>query len=229
MGCTHWIGGEKGGVGKSVVARLLAQYHIDHAIPFVGFDTDASHATFGRFYREYASPVDTGRFESLDRIAEQALEDPKKTILVDLAAQSEAPLTSWLDESGVIGLLRESGVGVRFWHVMDDGRDSVELLARLFGRFGDRIDYTVVLNHGRGDRFEPYFASETHRRAEELGAAILELPRLHPAAMHKIDQANASFWAAIHNPSAHALGLMDRQRLKLWLARAYAQLERALP
>jgi cellulose biosynthesis protein BcsQ len=36
----HLIGGEKGGVGKSVVARLLAQYLIDRQMPFLGFDTD---------------------------------------------------------------------------------------------------------------------------------------------------------------------------------------------
>lgn len=40
MNKIHLIGGEKGGVGKSVVARLLAQYFIDKEIPFVGFDTD---------------------------------------------------------------------------------------------------------------------------------------------------------------------------------------------
>jgi len=42
MSTIHLIGGEKGGVGKSVVARLLAQYMIDHEIPFIGFDTDRS-------------------------------------------------------------------------------------------------------------------------------------------------------------------------------------------
>jgi cellulose biosynthesis protein BcsQ len=36
----HMIGGEKGGVGKSIVSRLLAQYFIDKDIPFVGFDTN---------------------------------------------------------------------------------------------------------------------------------------------------------------------------------------------
>ena len=40
MANIHLIGGEKGGVGKSVVARVLAQYMIDKDIPFVGFDTD---------------------------------------------------------------------------------------------------------------------------------------------------------------------------------------------
>ena len=39
----HLIGGEKGGVGKSVVARLLAQYFIDHQLSFLGFDSDRSH------------------------------------------------------------------------------------------------------------------------------------------------------------------------------------------
>ena len=41
----HLIGGEKGGVGKSMVARLLAQYFIDHEMPFVGFDTDPTFFT----------------------------------------------------------------------------------------------------------------------------------------------------------------------------------------
>ena len=39
MARLHFIGGEKGGVGKSVVARILAQYFIDRQIPFLGFDT----------------------------------------------------------------------------------------------------------------------------------------------------------------------------------------------
>ena len=33
MATIHFIGGEKGGVGKSLVARLLAQYCIDHNKP----------------------------------------------------------------------------------------------------------------------------------------------------------------------------------------------------
>ncbi|WP_411726246.1 hypothetical protein [Methyloglobulus sp.] len=53
----HLIGGEKGGVGKSVVARLLAQYMIDHEIPFIGFDTDRSHGSLLHFYSGYASPT----------------------------------------------------------------------------------------------------------------------------------------------------------------------------
>ena len=55
MSSINFIGGEKGGVGKSVTARVLAQYFIDHSRPFVGFDTDRSHSSFTRFYEGFAS------------------------------------------------------------------------------------------------------------------------------------------------------------------------------
>ena len=49
MSSLNFIGGEKGGVGKSVAARVLAQYFIDKGRPFLGFDTDRSHTSFARF------------------------------------------------------------------------------------------------------------------------------------------------------------------------------------
>jgi len=72
----HLIGGEKGGVGKSLVARVLAQYFIDKGIPFMGFDTDRSHGALLRFYQEFASAVVVDDYESLDVIVEAAAENP---------------------------------------------------------------------------------------------------------------------------------------------------------
>ena len=56
MSTIHFIGGEKGGVGKSVVARLCAQYCIDREIPFVAADADGSHGALLRFYSDYTQP-----------------------------------------------------------------------------------------------------------------------------------------------------------------------------
>ena len=66
MASINFIGGEKGGVGKSVVARLLAQYFIDRRRAFTGFDTDRSHTSFTRFYADYAAPVVVDTYEGLD-------------------------------------------------------------------------------------------------------------------------------------------------------------------
>src|SRR5882757_40560 len=119
----HLVGGEKGGVGKSVVARLLAQYFIDHSMPFLGFDSDRSHGSLLRFYAGYASPVVVDRYESLDAIVEAATDNPDKRILVDLAAQTHDPLVKWMDESGVLEMAGDMGISLHYWHVMDSGKD----------------------------------------------------------------------------------------------------------
>ncbi len=113
MSAVHFIGGEKGGVGKSVVSRLIAQYFIDQGTPFIGFDTDRSHASFQRFYSGYAATTVIDDYASMDRIAEAIASEPERQVVVDLAAQTMAPLARWIEDSGVIGRLEESQVLVR--------------------------------------------------------------------------------------------------------------------
>ena len=225
----HLIGGEKGGVGKSLVSRLLAQYFIDHEWPFVGYDTDRSHGALLRFYAGYASPVLVDRYEALDNIIESAVEQPGRRVLVDLAAQTHDPLVRWMDESGVLDMADLSAITLQYWHVMDAGRDSVDLLQRLLDRFGQRLRYVVVCNELRGDDFGMLQRSGQLDRAVGLGAKVMHIRRLHDAVMQKIDARNASFWSAGHVTGVEGpgLGLMERQRLKLWLHHAYGELAKA--
>lgn len=227
----HLIGGEKGGVGKSMVSRLLAQFFIDREKPFIGFDTDRSHGALMRFYSGYASPVLVDRYEALDAIVETAVEQPGRRVLVDLAAQTDQPLVKWMDESGVLDLADVSGVAIHYWHVMDSGKDSVDLLRRLLDRFGQRLHYVLVRNQLRGDDFSQLEKSGEQERAVSLGARVVDVKRLHDAIVQKIDAANSSFWAAknLAGKESPGLGLMERQRLKLWLGHAYSEIERAQP
>ena len=220
------MGGEKGGVGKSVAARVLAQYFIDKGRPFTGYDTDRSHTSFARFYGEYAAPVIVDSYEGLDRIVE-SFEDtplgvPQKSVIVDLAAQTAAPLAAWVRDSDLLALLGAMGVAVNFWHLADAGKDSVELLDRLVNTFGAGPNYIVVKNLGRGSDFSQLDDSPSLRKAIALGARVIVLEQLHEASMRKIDRQNTSFWAAIHNRTgAEALGMLERQRVKMWLKSTY--------
>jgi hypothetical protein len=225
MSSIHFIGGEKGGVGKSVLARLLAQYFIDKAIPFTGFDADPSHGALLRFYTDYCRPVDLYRFESADAIFTEAVEGAGQTVLVDLPAQAERPLALWMENSGILELAAESNVQLVFWHVMDEGKDSITLLGRLFARFGDRVNYFIVKNHGRGKDFSTFDSSGVKVVADRLQATILELPELHGPAMRTIDRLDASFWAAANaSAGAESLPRLDRQRVRVWLHRIYEKL-----
>ena len=226
MANIHLIGGEKGGVGKSVVARLLAQYCIDHSIPFLGFDADRSHGALMRFYADYASPVLVDRYESLDAIVESATDNPERRILVDLAAQADEPLTQWMEESQLLEVAREIGLNIRYWHVMDTGRDSVDLLRRLFDRYGQRLSYVIVLNQLRGDDFHLFRSSDLAERAQSLNAAMIALRHLSDATMLKIDEHSSSFWSAAQGDgSGVRFGMLERQRFKTWLKSVYDAIE----
>ena len=230
MSSLNFIGGEKGGVGKSVAARALAQYFIDREQPFTGFDTDRSHTSFTRFYADYASPVIVDSYEGLDRIV-AALEGgsadtPVPSVIVDLAAQTAAPLARWVQDSDLLALLAEMGVTVNFWHVADAGHDSVDLLGRLLTTYGAGPGYVVLRNHGRGSDFSQLDASPAMAKARELGAYCIDLPALHETSMRKIDRQNTSFWAAIHDRNCpDCLGMLERQRVKTWLRNAYASFD----
>ncbi len=227
MANIHLVGGEKGGVGKSLVARLLAQYMIDRSLPFLGFDSDRSHGALLRFYAGYASPVVIDNYESLDAIVEAATEHPERRILVDLAAQTQQPLIRWMEESQLLEVADELGLNIRYWHVMDNGRDSVDLLKRLLDRYEGRLRTVLVLNQLRGEEFTILDSSGEKERALALGAQLITIKRLNEAAMNKIDAHSASFWAAKSgDKDLSGLGLLERQRVKGWLQNTYAEIER---
>lgn len=224
----HFVGGEKGGVGKSVFARFLSQFFIDQYIPFVGFDADSAHQSFARFYGEYATPIDLDEPHALDSIVEAAVGPEPKQIVIDLAAQSAKKLWRWLDEGEVLDLLEENDVKIICWHLLDDSRDGVAMLGELVAKFGEKARYVAVLNQGRGYDFDAFHQSPLADELRANGGAIIELPKLNPGTMAKIDLSDVSFWAAVHNSDASNLSLMDRQRGKVWLKRAGASVSDVL-
>jgi hypothetical protein len=227
MAHIHFIGGEKGGVGKSLMSRVLAQYMIDRDIPFIGFDTDRSHGALMRFYSGYASPVLVDNIEALDSIIEAAAEQPERRVLVDLAAQTHDPLVKWMDDAGVLNLADEMGMTIHYWHVMDSGKDSVDLLKKLLDRFGTGLKYVLVRNQIRGNDFSVLEQSGEQARAMQLGARVVSLKKLGDSVINKIDAGSSSFWKAKNpqDPNGGGLGLMDRQRVKAWLRDAYREID----
>lgn len=231
MANIHLIGGEKGGVGKSLVSRVLAQYFIDNSLPFLGFDSDRSHGALMRFYAGYASPVLVDRYESLDAIVEAATENPDRRIIVDLAAQTQEPLTRWMDESQLLLLAPELGLNIRYWHVMDSGRDSVDLLQRLIDQYEERLDYVIVQNQLRGEDFDILKKSGQLERAQKLNASVIAIKRLQEASMTKIDANSSSFWAATQPEEQGGVkfGILERQRVRSWLKSAYEAIAQVKP
>lgn len=224
MGRMHLIGGEKGGVGKSTVAKLLAQLFIDRATRWAGFDTDRSHATFARCYGDAVQRVDIGRAAHID-LTIDALEEGIEEVVVDLAGQSDAHLWRWIETGRVIEFMAQLGHEPWFWTVIDGSHDSVRLTRSLVDRLGGRARVVCVVNHGRGRHFGLFEESKLRDRIEQLGGTVLDLPELHPDSMDKMDAWDKSFWAAVHNDDptrGPCLTLMQRRRAQVFLHDVHA-------
>ncbi len=226
MGNLHLVGGEKGGVGKSFTARMLAQYFIDHQLPIVGFDTDESHGTFSRFYRDFTTAIQIDDFDSLDHIIEFAEANPNHQIIVDLAAQTFKPLKKWFQQSDIEDIFKSLGYSIYLWHVMDDGADSMFLLDKLMETYPQPgLKLIVVQNQCRGKDFSHFEQSPVYQKALRRGVAFLQLQELQAGLARKIDFNNSSFWNAANNEN---MTIAERRRTRVWLDTQYTQIDACL-
>lgn len=227
MSTVHLVGGEKGGVGKSVVARLLVQTFVDRGLRFAALDADQSHGALVRSYADFTQRVELERLESADQILDRAL-GADRLVVVDLPAQSHRALRRWIDATDVLSYAREMNVRIVLWHVTDGGFDSVAHLEQLVDDFGDSVEFVVVKNEGRSRDFSQLEASRGYARVQALGGRIVSLPELDPAIMYKVDRYGSSFWAAVNaSEGERALQPLERRRAKLWLGRAQGALDAA--
>ncbi|RZA08630.1 MAG: hypothetical protein EOO68_01785, partial [Moraxellaceae bacterium] len=133
---------------------MLAQYFIDRGQCFLGFDLDASHGTFSRFYGEFTRTIKVDDFTSLDNLLSTAEAQPDGVLIVDLAAQTSARLGEWIAQSDALNLFKSLGYEVFWWHVLDDGADALRLLDKLIDTYSKQpVHFVVVKNLGRGEDF----------------------------------------------------------------------------
>ena len=86
----------------------------------------------------------------------------------------------------------------------------------------------LVLNQVRGERFDLLENSGSTRARGTAGAKVVVLQRLSEVTMHKIDADSRSFWSAMNHAAGAEgnLGLLERQRVWVWINRAYEEIDR---
>lgn len=113
------------------------------------------------------------------------------------------------------------GVTVNFLHVADPGRDSVDLRGRLIKTFETSPNYFCSKPATRL-RFLSDGKVTCIGKSAILDVRIVTLKQLHQSSRREIRRQNASFLATINNRTEpEALGLLKRQRVKMWLKKTY--------
>lgn len=148
----------KGGVGKSFVSNLLAQYLQSINEPVIAIDTDPVNATLYGF-----KAFDTQRLEILedgeirprvfDSLIEQIVEEDSHFV-IDNGASSFVPLSYYLVENDIVNLINENGKRTVVHTVVTGGQafaDTLNGLNALLQSLPDDTKIIVWLNEFFGE------------------------------------------------------------------------------
>ncbi len=222
------VHGDKGGVGKSTLARAVLDYlYRKNRIPAV-YDADNRNGQIHRFYNSVlpVNKVDInvrGAFdEVLDRVAENQKAANKVNVFVDLPAQAGNSVDMALSELRLVEALDSIRARATLLFVIGRTTDSVSALQLAFDLFKDIADFVVVKNEffGEANRYTLYETSATHQTLVDSGAKTLLIPTMWGDTYDTVDKLHLPFCKVAESD----LPLSTKARVSSWLSKCDAQL-----
>ena len=235
MAKIHMVLQGKGGVGKSLIAALLAQYKIHQGHKPLCIDTDPVNATFEGYKRLGATrleimdgdEINSRKFDALVEILASAKDD----VIVDNGASSFVQLSHYLVSNQVPQLLCEMGHELIVHTVITGGQallDTANGFSQLVSQMPESVIFTVWLNPFWGpiehdgksfDHWKTYLANKSRI------SAIVQIPTLkeetYGTDLSEMLQERLTFDEAL---SEEKRSIMTRQRLKIIRDRLFDQL-----
>ena len=180
MATLHLIGGEKGGVGKSLVACTVAQYHLDRGTDFALFDADRSTPDVKRIYGKVGcqDAVFSENKKERDKAIPVYYAAMEKTTIVNLPPQVMIPLFSWFKDNKVFEMAKRDGVVVNHWFVSNGEYESLKLFGEYLDYFKNDVKHSLVKNWGLCDQWYRLENDETLKsKMEEYDVKIIDFPK----------------------------------------------------
>lgn len=151
----HFILQGKGGVGKSFISAILAQF-IAKTSEVMCYDTDPVNQTFAAFKAlnvKHIPLIEKGASKIIERnfdtLVEDVLTADSGIFVVDNGASTFVPMCNYIMENNLIEVLKESGVEVYIHTVITGGQalnETLNGLASIFEKVSKDNVY-VWLNH----------------------------------------------------------------------------------
>ena len=226
MATAHLVDGEKGGVGKSFVARTMVQYRLDRDLPFVAVETDRSNADVANVYKglcKYAVfTEDEKHADKADRIFEMAIENP---VIVSLPSQVHRAMKDWFERNDLIKLGQSHGVSFCKWFVCNGEYDSVKLFINSVNSYDDKVTHILVKNLGLCDEWEQVDEDEELQKLlKKHKIHVINFPKLSYRERYIINKNRLTFAEAREYKE---FSVMAQQRVVNFLKAAYAAFDSA--
>ncbi|HWQ56199.1 MAG TPA: hypothetical protein VN442_21105 [Bryobacteraceae bacterium] len=217
--------GEKGGVGKTTVARVIADFLNSRDTTFRAFDAEGANGQLLRFHPGETAPVDVSNAATIAPVLDYVMEGGGKRIaLVDLGARSGEEVKNWLYRGGALEEAEGGRLGITVVYVLGGAVDSVGHLKECFGALGREVSYVIVRNFGVAGKFDVYDQSNVRQDLLAVGAREIDFPVLDGTVYQSVDRASISFSAFAEAPNGN-FGYTERRYCRTWLRECFKAIE----
>lgn len=236
MAKIHMLLQGKGGVGKSFIASVIAQYKKSLNQTPLCIDTDPVNATFTGF-----KALKVRRLELMDGeeinprnfdFLVELIAPSKHDVVIDNGASSFVQLAHYLVTNQVPQLLQSMGHELIVHSVITGGQafeDTLHNLKEIVPQFPKEAKFVVWLNPLWGpieDKGKTFELMPEYEAMKARISAIVTIPTLKPETygrdLTELLQARLTFEEA---ESKASLTIMTRQRLKIICDQLYAQMK----
>jgi hypothetical protein len=226
MAIIHFIDGEKGGVGKSLFARVMVQYCIENKLFYELVEADQSNPDVGAFYPDNHKTAVFSESErkvyEADEIFNLALET---SVIVNLPAQVYPAVTDWIERNQILEIGIKNKVKIHKWFVCSGGYDSVQLFMQSLQKFERRVKHIFVRNFGLCDDWKHIDENQDLQNLiKTYKVPVIDFPKFSYRERNILDANRINFSEA---KNYGELGILGKQRLHRFIKQAFEEIEKA--
>jgi hypothetical protein len=224
------VGADKGGVGKTTIARAILDYLALNNVFARAFDTETPRGTLHRFHPDETSVVDLTSASDQMRVIDTLNSSDAKVSVIDVRAGGLGPALQALDEIAFFDAVKAGEYTFILLHVLGSSIASLEEIAEI-APYIDGAHYFLVKNHVNDTTFFEW-DPVTHRKYfEQVNMpGEITIPKLNEMAYEQVELAGTPFSTFIANetaagkPAEHSFVL--RGYVRTWLSRVADEFDR---
>jgi MinD-like ATPase involved in chromosome partitioning or flagellar assembly len=224
------VGADKGGVGKTTVARTLLDYFTAHQVPVRAFDTEAPRGTLKRFHPDITEVVDVTQVADQMKIFDTLANATADVTVIDVRAGLLSSTLRALNEIGFLDSAKKGQITFAVFHILGPSIASLDEIAETAKTVGD-ANYFLVKNFINNTTFfewDPATYSSYFNRIK--GAQDITVAKLNEMACEQVEVAGVPFVSFVSNkgPSGDAANnsFVLRGYVRHWLGNVWSEYDR---
>ena len=224
------IGADKGGVGKTTVARTLLDYFADRRVRARAFDTEVPKGTLKRFHPDVTDIVDINRVPDQMRIFDSVNSTEASVSLIDVRAGLLSPTLQALRNIGFIEAAKKGHITFLVFHILGPSIASLDEIMGTAAYLGD-AKYFMVKNFINNTHFFEWDEATHAAYFKRLPNALeMTIPKLPEMAAEQVDLASVPFATFIANKKksgeSASYSFVLRGYVRHWLDTVWAEYDR---